>query len=397
MLDIHAPAPKSAGSFDRCAPLEAALELIPALRKKYGITRVGNVTRLDRIGIPTYCAIVPDSPADISVYNGKGSSDDAARAGAVFEAAERQAAASLPPAVRREGGTEYVAGFDLLHQRACLAPLGLVAHPYAGDARFAGTSSNGLAAGTTPIEAVYHALCELIERHAWSIAQVRCELLPRVLQGAGAADFGFASELQLPSGDARVDALAARVTGAGLHLRVMHLTPTEPWLPPVMCASIVEDRSDPPMAHAGFGCSLAPAHAAVRAITEAAQSRLTDIAGAREDAVRLSALPRKRWFYDLPLPAVGLDALPDDSSDDLAADVRALVSKLARSGASCVTVVDLSPDDVPVTIVRAIVPELETTCIDGKLGPKARAALNPFSTPREHSAANGFIFERTAP
>jgi ribosomal protein S12 methylthiotransferase accessory factor len=387
MLDLaRAPQPKVAGSFDRCVPLETSLALIPRLRDKYAITRVGNVTGLDRIGIPTFCAIVPASLAQVGVYNGKGATDDAARVSAVFEAAERQAAAAPALAVRRErDGTESVEGIDLLANAASVpVPLARVQHPWFGnhDPRFPASTSNGLAAGNTLTEAVYHALCESIERHAWSICHVRCTLLPRILQGATAdADFGFASELRVPTGDPAVDALAARVVSAGLHLRVMLLSQAEAWLPPVMLASIVEDRSDPPMSHVGLGCSLSPAHAAVRAIAEAAQSRLTDIQGAREDAARLRTLPKNAWFYDVPAPLVALGTIADESSDDLARDVGCLLSKLERSGASRVTVVDVSPADVAgLHVVRAIVPELETTCVDGRIGPKARAALNPFFT-----------------
>ncbi len=379
MLDF-ARAPKSAGTFDRCAPLEASLALVESLRKKYAIARVGDVTRLDRVGIPTFCAIVPTSPSTISVYNGKGPTVAAARASAVFEAAERQAAAAPALPVRLERGVPCVEGFDLLHRQTTSVPLALVAHPWPADDRFAPSTSNGLAAGTTLLEAAYHALCELIERHVWSLCIVRCEMLPRMLQGPAADDFALASQLRVPTGDPRVDVLAARVVAAGLRLRVMDLSATQPWLPPVILASIVEERSDPPMAHAGLGCSLSPAHAVIRAITEAAQSRLTDIQGAREDAARLTALPKNRWFYDLPVPRVDLAAMRDDSSDDLALDLRTVISALDRSGVSCVTIVDLSPPDVPVAVVRAIVPELETTCVDGRIGAQARAALNPFAT-----------------
>jgi ribosomal protein S12 methylthiotransferase accessory factor len=160
-----------------------------------------------------------------------------------------------------------------------------------------------------------------------------------------------------------------------------------------MLACVVEPGADPPMCHIGLGCSLSPAHAAIRALTEAAQSRLTDIQGSREDALRvgdvstasipihtrrLAETPRNRWFYDLPTVAVDLAAIPDASTDDLAADVARIMADLKRSGASSTVIIDLSPPDIPVNVVRAVIPELETTCVDGRIGRKGIAALSPF-------------------
>ncbi|HVA26939.1 MAG TPA: hypothetical protein VNF68_02100, partial [Candidatus Baltobacteraceae bacterium] len=76
-------------SFDRCVSLERTLSLIPELRRRFGITRIGDTTLLDRTNIPTACAVVPISPDALSVYNGKGLTREAAVASAVMEAAER--------------------------------------------------------------------------------------------------------------------------------------------------------------------------------------------------------------------------------------------------------------------------------------------------------------------
>jgi YcaO-like protein with predicted kinase domain len=394
MLELAAACPKAPGSFDRCVPLERTLELVPELRARYGITRVGDITRLDRIGIPTFCAIVPASLTALSVYNGKGSTKEAALASAVLEAVERETAAStrLPASTHRVEGADCVQGCDLLSGREVSVRLDTVLLRRPKDPSIPVPTSNGLASGNTLVEASYHALCELIERHAWSLYQMRCERLPRMLGGAAAGDFAFAPELTMPSGYADLDDLAERVTTQGLRLRIMYLH--EPHLPPVMLASIVEEASDPPMSHIGLGCSLSPAHAAMRAITEAAQSRLTDIHGARDDALRaddprgdmpehtrrLSKAPKDVWFYDLPADTVALREIPDTSTADLAQDLRRILEALARFGASSATIVDLSPPDAAVSVVRALVPDLETTCMDGRVGPKALEALNPFST-----------------
>ena len=52
-----------------------------------GITRCANVTGLDRIGIPVYCAIRPNG-ADLQVSNGKGINHQAAQVSALMEGIE---------------------------------------------------------------------------------------------------------------------------------------------------------------------------------------------------------------------------------------------------------------------------------------------------------------------
>lgn len=393
MFDVAQAHTKVAGSYDRCVPLEKTLELVAELRARCAITRIGDVTKLDRIGIPTFCAIVPTSAAGLSVFNGKGATREAALASAVLEAVERVTAASptLQSRTRARAGVDCIEGRDLLNGRETYVPLDSVHLRRPKDPSFPVPTSNGLASGNTRTEATFHALCELIERHCWSLYQMRCERLPRMLGGPDARDLAFAPGIRMPSGNADLDRLAERVTAQGLHLRILYLY--EPHLPAVMLASIVEEGSDPPMSHIGLGCSLSPAHAAIRAITEAAQSRLTDIQGAREDALRaddaptdlpehtrrLVKAPKNVWFYDLPVRAIALESITDRSTNDVAEDVKCILSALALFGASSAAVVELSPPDLPVKVVRAIVPELETTCVDGRIGPKAREALNPFS------------------
>jgi ribosomal protein S12 methylthiotransferase accessory factor len=66
--------------------------MLPHLRRM-GVTRLADITGLDRIGIPVHNAIVPRSADILSVYNGKGATAIESRTGAVMEAAERYAAA----------------------------------------------------------------------------------------------------------------------------------------------------------------------------------------------------------------------------------------------------------------------------------------------------------------
>src|SRR5262245_26256790 len=62
-------------------------ERVWALREQLGITRVADITGLDRMGVPVAAAYRPNSRS-ISVFQGKGLSVATARAAALMEAAE---------------------------------------------------------------------------------------------------------------------------------------------------------------------------------------------------------------------------------------------------------------------------------------------------------------------
>lgn len=411
MMTIPPVATKAPGSHDRCVSLEHTAALIPELCERFGITRVGDTTRLDRSGVPTYCAIVPQSPDILGVYNGKGRTHLAARVSAVMEAFERQAAAQvqlkskmrkvyeleadlplsqldlLPEA--RAVSAECVAGTDLISGLSIDVPCALIQFPWRGAKLFARTSTNGLASGNTIVEAVYHALTEMIERHVWSLFHVRAVLVPRFYGDANTTDRSIASAVAFPTGDPYLDELHETITSAGLTPRVMLLK--EGSLPPVAVASIIEDGSNPPMAHIGQGCSLSPAHAIERALSEAIQSRVVDVQGAREDLMRTDdprpsvnpharrprVLPRDCWFVDLPAPTIALRDIPDDASADVSSDVRALLKCLRLNRIRHVVAVDISPPDQPFAVIRIIGPDFETTAIDGRIGPCAAEEFNP--------------------
>jgi ribosomal protein S12 methylthiotransferase accessory factor len=401
--------PKQPGSPDRSVSIAQTLANVPALRRRYGITRVGDLSALDRARIPVTCAVVPTSEI-ITIFNGKGTTPEAALVGAVMEAVERCVVAAPTVETHRRSVRAVCAfvdlnslgllpgkldtivdctwGTDLCDGSQIALPMQLVTCPWRGERLFPITTSNGLASGNTPLEALYHALLEMIERHVWSLASVRSELVPRFYRAE--IDRADAARLMIPSGDETVDDLAERIARAGLELQVMILI--EGTLPTVALATIVEPGSQPPMAHQGLGCSLSPRHAVARAITEAMQSRVVDIAGARDDLLRLSdpprstgehgrrvaALPVDRWFFGLPAPGMELNSISDRASDDLAADVRLLIQLLRDEGLGPIVAVDISDSDSPACVVRVVAPALETTSLDGRLRKKARALFNPF-------------------
>ena len=89
-----APCPKAyRAETERAVDPATTLRLAEAAVPATGITRVADITGLDRVGIPVFSCIRPTA-ADgaISVYNGKGATPLAARVSAVMEGVERYSA-----------------------------------------------------------------------------------------------------------------------------------------------------------------------------------------------------------------------------------------------------------------------------------------------------------------
>lgn len=422
MFDLAESVPKTAASFDRAVPLARTLTLLPDLRERFGITRVADLTYLDRIGVPVFSSVVPRSPDLLTVYNGKGVSREEALIGAVMEAVERQAAGhleletieALPHRLRgaldpRELGIDpawtdrpiaFVRGHDLLRDEPAYVPRAAVEWPCLGPRIFPVVTTNGLAAGNTVLEAAVHALFEVVERHVWSVAHARAYLRPHAfltaLAGAGQGTFDevmiddpIGTAIELPTGEPAIDEIFRRITACDLTLRLIAIG--DEALPCTIFATLAEPYAAAPTAHMGIGASWSPVHATIRALTEAVQSRLTDVQGAREDIFRagderptrfvshsrrIDRLPHGRWHFDGPVRGEArLATFPDRSTGDLAADLRLLLGALRESGVRQAIVVDISPPGAPVAVVRAIVPDLETMVADGRIGRSIREIL----------------------
>ncbi len=184
----------------RAVPPSETLARIRPLFARVGVTRVADVTGLDRIGIPVAMAHRPASRS-VSVSPGKGLDLDAARVSAAMEALEGWHAehvlrpvvyasrADLPSGnhvVDLDGlprmaarpfdphlAIPWIDGRDLFAGRVAWLPFELVhtnyTHPLMPSSGAFALTSNGLASGNVPFEALAHAMCEVIERDAISL------------------------------------------------------------------------------------------------------------------------------------------------------------------------------------------------------------------------------------
>ena len=73
----------------RVSSVADTLTLITPLCKKIGVTRISDITYMDRLYIPNYVSILPGTEDTIWVYGGKGPSNAHAKASALMESIER--------------------------------------------------------------------------------------------------------------------------------------------------------------------------------------------------------------------------------------------------------------------------------------------------------------------
>ena len=362
-----------------------------------GITRVADITSLDRIGIPVFSSIRPTAGRGaVSVYNGKGATPTEAKVSAIMEGIERYSA-EVPDgvelrverygAMRREGPAldpsllvlprnadpgmpvPWARGYDLLHEEEIMVPASAVFHPLPPQyPQLFRTSTNGLASGNTLEEAVFHALMEVIERDAWSLAEASRRTGPMVTGINGA----------LP-GD-----LLSRFESAEVEVRVKDIT-SDLRIPTFAAVSDDLRLRDPTLLTIGMGTHTNAAIALLRALTEVAQSRLTQIHGAREDTPTADmrkvmgyerARRMNRYWFDSPREEPFAD-VPSFDSDDFLTDIRMTLGRLEGAGIDRVIVVDLTRPEINVPVVRVIVPGLEVYAMDQeRMGARCHAARN---------------------
>lgn len=370
------------GTHRACTPTATLARWLPVARA-LGMTRLAELTDLDDLGVPVVSAIRPNGRS-LATQQGKGVSLAAAQASAMMECIETwhaehvalpvwrgtlaQAVARGPvidvdalPRLRRLPRREvldWVEGWDFLAGNVGgvrLVPRGAVTLDCTFDPTsppIFDVSSNGLASGNERHEAAAHALCEVIERDA----EARW-------RQTGADRRVVLDTITAPA----TRTLLARLRRAGSRVAVWDLTSDVGV--PVYGACLIEDPAEPSWrglgVYQGFGCHLDPEVAVSRALTEAVQTRLTYIAGSRDDffphdyahASDPDAVAGA-WaqLTSPPDEAVDLRVAPRGATATFEGDVATLVNALADAGATQVVLVDLSRPELGVPVVKALVP-----------------------------------------
>jgi YcaO-like protein with predicted kinase domain len=391
----------------RIVPPEETWRRIQPFLEKFGVTRIGDITGLDIIGIPVWFAVRPNSRS-LAVSQGKGIDDSSARVSAAMEALELAHAESHSIPIRLATFKEMSAGEEIVD----IAKLPQPRTPLFGTSRqiywtqatdwntglplwvpyeavhadatvpwMTGSgsfpaSSNGLASGNVRQEALLHGLYEVIERDALAIwySSSPHQLASRRL------------DLNTIDDPTALD-LLEKIRRAGITPMVWDMSSD------IGIASfrviLFDERFDPvtcPLpAAAGAGCHAERRIALTRALTEAAQSRVTIIAGSRDDLDR----SRYRAGRDASAGMRNVESatgegshfhhVPDQCHQTLDEAIEHAVGRLKAAGLGQVLYVDLSEPGAPISVTRVIVPGLE--------GPPESPIYKPGARVRTHLAS----------
>jgi len=396
------------GTHRTVAPATTLERARPHLRAM-GITRIANITGLDRIGLPVVTVCRPNARS-LAVSQGKGMDLDSAKASGVMESVEAYHAEHIDAALRygelrdlggslpladvyalpKSGGSPFhddlrlfwIEGHNRMDGSALWLPLETVSADYTlplppGHDCFA-ASTNGLASGNTLEEAVAHGICEVVERDAVALWKLQGERPRRT------------TSVDLNTVD---DPLCQEALGyferAGVQIKVWDVT-SDVGIATFCCLACGDDEdwADPEF---GAGCHPAREIALLRALTEAAQSRTTFIAGARDDLGSGLYAPdarRRRRAYCHALAAAhenvrGFHQTPTLESDNLRVDVDWMLSRLRSVDIHQAIVVDLTRETFGLPVARVVIPGLEGAYghEQGDFVPGARArAVMPFSS-----------------
>jgi len=352
-----------------------------------GITRVADVTGLDCIGIPVVMVCRPNARS-LSLSQGKGVTLASARTSGVMEAIElyhaerivhplklatwndmRFSHAVVPvEGLPRTGLSQFgpnvpllwIEGVDITRERSMWLPFELVhvnlTMPFPSGTGCFVLSSNGLASGNHRLEAVIHALCEVVERDAATLFLSRQEAEQRRRR----------IDLTTVCDRDCLELLAA-YERAGVAVGLWDMT-SDVGIAAVRAVIVDRDQNTfrPVPPAEGFGCHPVREVAAARALSEAAQARLTLITGSRDDNLpHLFSEGTEAGFMLRTRKELSVrgerafTSLPTRENLDLEADLSTVLHGLKQAGLEQVIVVDLTKPGIDVPVVRVVVPGLE--------------------------------------
>lgn len=397
---------------------------LSARLREFGITRLADITGLDHIGIPTASCVRPGSGDSIWVYSGKGLSRSEARTTAIMECLERVAflwsSAQIP--------VRFATRRSLESEGEVWAPNSFTEHSvelgneeigWVSAIRFGGPkvwvpadlvltgersgnqssvfkveTSNGLAAHVTLDLALRHAILEILERHIVSLCELSASHVPywrlhRLMEGLGfdsrrledafIDDGSFCQSIDFSSVPMPLKEAFAFFFEEKSNIAIKLLP--NPFGLYVIGAGCAEDLGEATLGAAGYGISHSPRRALEKALLELAQSRATDLQGAREDCGidqkrRLINKPNSHWLLDQSVTSV---ALPKEMDRELDYDLGGpqLTEILLAGGFADYAFVACEPHP-GIHCVRAIIPGVETWHPTGgrsNLGTMAMRAL----------------------
>ena len=402
----------------RIKPVEETLKKVIPICQKIGLTRIADITHMDILRVPNYSAVLPGTEDYIWVYSGKGPTKAHAKASALMESIERYS--SLPSGAQRnfvQGSyyqlskkyrvlhpdevveplrfeyrddmvLDFVPGYNLFTAEQIMVPAALALFKYSPKAPavnpFGFHHTNGLASGNVLEEAICHSLCEVIERDAISLAELRASAIPfhfiniiidslrakgyplsRISSDKFRDDPTIFPDVDLSEIDFEpANAIIARFSKAGIPLIIKDIT-SEVGIPTFNASSIEWITHDYGYLAEGHGSHPDTRIALLRAITEVSQTRVANIHGARDDLRKINygesnTDDKRTWQFMPSSNTIKFSEIRTYVNEDILDDIKLILNRLKYAGLTTAIIVDLTATLTETPVVRTIVPGLET-------------------------------------
>lgn len=419
----------------RAVSAQQTLRVANLTCKQIGVTRLADITHMDKLNIPNYSAVLPGTEDYIWVYSGKGRTKVHAQVSALMESIERYS--SLPSSSQRrftQGSydqlskehtvlhpeevvepfnfqykdymtMDFLSGFEMLSEGIILVPAALALFRYSPKPPalnpFAFYHTNGLASGNVLEEAICHSLCEVIERDAVSLAQLRASALPfhsiqhisNALRSQGYPvtsippdlfrdDASIYSDIDIYDLDFQpLKVMIRKFEEAGIPLIIKNIT-SDIGIPTFNASSVEWLSHDYGYLVEGHGTHPDSRIALLRAITEVSQTRAANIQGARDDLRKIkygqeNSDDKRAWQFTPSKRKSRFSDIRSYLNEDILDDIKLLLNCLKKVGLTKVIIVDLTIAEIGIPVVRAIVPGLETfKFTKSVIGLRAKRYLN---------------------
>jgi thioglycine synthase len=415
----------------RIKPVKETIEHIMPICQKIGLTRIADITHMDILNVPNYSAVLPGTEDYIWVYSGKGPTKPHAKASALMESIERYC--SLPSGGSRnfiQGSyhqlsktvrvlhpheiieplrfhyrddmfMDYLPGYNLFTEEQIMVPAALALFRYSpippSVNPFAFHHTNGLASGNVQEEAICHSLCEVIERDATSLAELRASAIPfnfvKYISDSLKAKGYTLSRINNdnfkddPSIFPDVDiseiefepakSIVTRFAKAGIPLIIKDVT-SDIGIPTFNASSVEWITHNYGYLAEGHGTHPDTRIALLRAITEVSQTRVANIHGARDDLRKINygennSTDKRAWQFMSSTKTIKFSDIKTFVNEDILDDIRLILERLKKVGLTTAIIINLTIAQIGIPVVRSIVPGLETFKITkSMIGGRAR-------------------------
>jgi len=305
------------------------LVILESYKKLAGITRLADISNLDYTGIPVFTAIRPRAKS-LSTSQGKGLTKNSAKCSALMEAIEVYFAENLSPEIQDKSiydlnrkklpyidpsnlnnlvvytddreNVNWVNVCSLKSGNRILAPFPEFSlDSFLKEVLIYSPNTTGLSGGNTYEEALLHSLLEIIERESndfeMEIGDIENNLLNKINHFFECKIYYKRNSYEIPSFEVLIKS---------------------------------KNPFDNQIIFKGNGCHLDKTIALNRALTEAIQSRVTIIAGSRDDILNSKYdCSDSGWFFNIS--SCSFNDIPDYAPIDINNGINYIYDKTVKS------------------------------------------------------------------